>query len=98
MAGDTVIAEMIGVAIAKRVWPVDSSQWQSAVEARRVSRYRSTALSNFESSEDWDEASAQNYLRLIKVHPREQDALIAQLISRDIDPTPPDGWREPEGP
>jgi len=50
MAGDTVIAEMIGVAIAQRAWPVDSSQWQSAMEARRVYRYRSAALSNFEST------------------------------------------------
>ncbi len=98
MAGDTIIAEMIGVAIAKRVWPVDSPQWQTAVEARRVSKYRSAALSNHESTGDWDEANAADYLDLIKVHRREQDAVIAQLLAHDIDPKPPDNWREPEKP
>lgn len=95
MAGDTVIAEMIGVTIAKRVWQIDSMQWQSAVEARRVHEYRSTALSNVESTLDWDEANAADYLDLIKAHPREQDALVAQLVAQDIDPVPPNNWREP---
>ncbi len=95
---DTLIAEMTGVGIAKRAWPVDSPQWRAATEARRVFRYRSTALGKIESTEDWDEISAQKYLRLIKAHPREQDAMIAQLVAHDIDPVPPDGWREPEIP
>jgi hypothetical protein len=30
--GDTYITEMIGVAIAKRVWPEDSSEWRAAAE------------------------------------------------------------------
>ena len=98
MAGDTLIAEMIGVAIAKHVWPVDSPQWQAATEIRRVSKYRSTTLSNLESAGNWDEANAAHYLRLIKAHPREQDAIVAQLLAHDIAPVPPDGWREPEKP
>jgi hypothetical protein len=98
MAGDTLIAEGIGVAIAKRAWPIDSPQWQAATEVRRVSNYRSTTLSNLESTGNWDEANAANYLRLIKAHPREQEALTAQLVAQDVDPTPPDGWGEPEKP
>ena len=92
------MAETIGVAIARRAWPVNSQQWQAATESRRVSRYRSTTLSNLESTGDWDEANAANYLRLIKAHPREQDAIVAQLVAHDVDPTPPDKWREPEKP
>ncbi len=98
MAGDTLMAEMVGVAIAKRAWPVDSPQRQAATEARRVSKYRSTTLSNIEATGNWDEANAANYLRLIKAHPREQDAIVAQLVAHDVDPTPPDNWREPEIP
>jgi hypothetical protein len=98
MAGDTIIAEMIGVAIAKRAWPVDSTQWRSAVEARRVSKYRSTALGNLGSIGDWDEANAEEYLSLIKAHRREQDAFTAQLVAHGVDPIPPADWFEPEGP
>lgn len=98
MAGDTIVAELIGVAIAKRAWPVDSPQWQAATEARRVSKYRSTTLSNLESTGNWDEANAASYLRLIKAHPREQDAIVAQLVAHEVDPMPPDNWREPEIP
>src|SRR5450756_2208992 len=39
--GDTYITEMIGVAIAKRVWPEDSPEWRAAAEERRVYDYRS---------------------------------------------------------
>ena len=92
------MAEMFGVAIARSAWPVDSPQWQAATEARRVSKYRSTTLSNLESTGNWDEANAANYLRLIKAHPREQDAIVAQLAAHDVDPTPPDNWHEPEKP
>jgi hypothetical protein len=68
------------------------------MEARRVLKYRSTTLSNLDSTGNWDEANAENYLRLIKVHPREQDAIVAQLVAHGVDPTPPDNWREPENP
>jgi len=39
--GDTDITEMIGVAIAKRAWPMDSVEWKAATEARRAYAYRS---------------------------------------------------------
>jgi hypothetical protein len=32
--GDTYITKMIGVAIAKRVWPEDSPEWKAAAEDR----------------------------------------------------------------
>ena len=63
-----------------------------------MSRYRSATLTNLESTGNWDEANAANYLRLIKARPREQDAIVAQLIAQDAAPTPPDNWREAEMP
>lgn len=99
MAGDTHLAEMIGVAIAKRVWPVDSPEWQAATEARRVYRYRSAAISKLDSDGVYlDEAVAAEYLSLFKVHRREQEATMARLVALGIDPAPPDDWREPEAP
>ena len=43
--GDTYLTEMIGVAIAKRVWPENSAEWNAAVDARRVYDYRSKLFS-----------------------------------------------------
>jgi hypothetical protein len=38
--GDTDLTEMLGVTVAKRVWPADSAEWREASEARRVYEYR----------------------------------------------------------
>ena len=37
--GDGTIVEMIGYAIAVRVWPTDSPEWRSAIQARRATDY-----------------------------------------------------------
>jgi hypothetical protein len=34
---------MIGLAVARRVWPEGSAEYQAAVEARRVAQYRTDA-------------------------------------------------------
>jgi hypothetical protein len=39
--GDTYITEMIGIQIAKRVWPEQSVEWRAASDARRLFEYRS---------------------------------------------------------
>jgi hypothetical protein len=98
MAGDTFLTEMIGVAIAKRTWPVDSPEWQAASEARRVYRYRSEALLDTYDIGEWDEAKAGKYLQLVAQHPREQDLVLAQLIALGIDPMPPADWTDAESP
>jgi hypothetical protein len=87
--GDTYITEMIGIAIEKRVWPADSSQWQDAVEARRVYEYRSKVWAD--SSEDWtwDMRAAEKYIFLLAQHRREQDLFRAQLIEAGKNPDPP---------
>lgn len=95
MAGDTIISEMVGVAIAKRSWPPDSQQWLAAAEARRIYRYRSKALLDANWMPDWDDAQAANYLAMLAQHRRERDVLIAQLNALGIDPTPPVDWVDP---
>ncbi len=92
MAGDTVLAEMIGVVIAKRAWPPDSQHWQAASEARRTHQYRVEALKETAWFAEPDEIMTTNYLDLLAQHRREQDAMIAQLIAAGIDPNPPATW------
>ncbi len=84
--GDTVVTEMVGVAIAKRVWPEDSPQWKAAADARRVYEYRSKLLLEVDST-----AGAVNmnrYIALCTQYRREQDVFRAELVDAGKNPDP----------
>ena len=83
--GDTYITEMMGIAIAKRVWPENSLQWIEAVEARRSWEYRAHILSD---SDAWNAAHTDEYLTLCAQNRREQDVYEAELIARGKNPNP----------
>jgi hypothetical protein len=86
--GDTYITEMIGVAIAKRVWPEQSVEWRAASEARQVFEYRSKLAATLES--DGSKArTAETYLALCSENRREQDVDRALLIRAGLRPDPP---------
>jgi hypothetical protein len=85
--GDTYITEMIGVAIAKRVWPEGSPQWKAAAEARRMYEYRSKFWAELDL---WDKSHAEAYLTLCAQNRREQDVFLAQLIAAGKTPNPPE--------
>ena len=85
--GDTYITEMIGIAIAKRVWPADSREWKDADELRRVYKYHSRQLQD--SDETRSVAGAEKYVALLKQHRREQDVFRAQMIAYGKNPDPP---------
>jgi hypothetical protein len=84
--GDTYLTEMIGVAIAKRVWLEDSSEWKAASEERRVYDYRSKLFSKLEQRAL---THPGEYLTLCTQNRREQDVFGAQLTSAGYDPNPP---------
>jgi hypothetical protein len=84
---------MLGVSIAKRVWPQHSTEWNAALDARRVYDYRSQQLAKLG---DWDYVTSSGVKRLVallETLPREQDVMIARLRAHHIDPTPPAGWQ-----
>jgi hypothetical protein len=84
--GDTYITEMIGVAIAKRVWPEDSPEWKAAAEERRIYDYRSKLYPKLESRAI---THPGEYLTLCAQNRREQDVFVAQLSAAGYDPNPP---------
>jgi hypothetical protein len=84
--GDTYVTEMIGVAIAKRVWPEDSPEWKAAAEARRTFEYRSKFWPALDIR---DMSHTEEYLTLCAQNRREQDVLLAQLIAAGKNPNPP---------
>jgi hypothetical protein len=83
--GDTYITEMMGVAIAKRVWPEDSSEWRAAAEERRVYEYRSMYYAKLVF---WDATHAKQTLTMCAQNRREQDVLLAQLVATGRNPNP----------
>ena len=84
--GDTYITEMIGVAIAKRVWPENSPEWQAAAEQRRVYDYRSKLYPKIELRVL---THPGEYLAFCAQNRRESDVFAAQLIAAGYDPNPP---------
>jgi len=84
--GDTYLTEMIGVAVAKRVWPEDSPEWKAAADARRRYEYQSKLWMKLEA---YTLSHAEEYLTLYAQNHREQDVFTAQIIAAGEDPNPP---------
>jgi hypothetical protein len=59
--GDTYVTEMIGVAIAKRVWPEGSPDWKVAAEERNEYDCRAKLYPS-PSVESWTSTHAGEYL------------------------------------
>jgi hypothetical protein len=92
--GDTYITELIGIAIAMRVWPERSTEYQDAVEARRTAHYRMETEANLSLREKWDDAYAERYIRLLATHHTEQEAALEQIVSAGINPNPSADWKD----
>src|SRR5262249_31316128 len=85
--GDTYIAEMVGLSIAKRVWPENSAEYRAVLEQGRVSRYRRDLSGMFSTPED-----LERYLQLLETHRSEQDVVVAQIVDAGLSPNPPGDW------
>jgi hypothetical protein len=87
--GDTFITEMIGVAIAKRVWPAGSPEWKAADKARRLYDYRSKLWLEVEGRPTT--RSTKRLLALCSEYRREQDVFRQQIVDAGRNPDPPGG-------
>jgi len=90
--GDTVITEMIGLAIAQRLWAVDSPEWTAAAERRRVIKYRMQMESQSELHLEVGARWAEQYLSLCAQNRREQDVQLAEIIKAGKSADPPVDW------
>jgi hypothetical protein len=84
--GDTYVTEMVGVAIAKRLWPEHSPEWNAAAEQRRVYDYRSKL---YQKLEQRALSNPNEYLTLCVQNRRESDLFAAHLVAAGYDPNPP---------
>jgi hypothetical protein len=85
--GDTFITEMIGVAIAKRVWPPNSPEGRAAVDARRLFDYQSKLWGELPLKPDG--SSTERYISLCGQYRREQEVFRAELVDAGKNPDPP---------
>jgi hypothetical protein len=96
--GDIYLTEMIGLAVARRVWPEGSAEYQAAVEARRVAQYRTDADNGLTNHKVLDNVWVQSHLALMAAHDTEQEVVLAELTRAGLNPDPPRAhglWRSP---
>jgi len=95
--GDTYLTEMVGLRIAQRVWPEGSAQYQDAVAARRVARYRMDTYSRIDAAMPKGNAAAQRYLDALAAHRTEQEVFVAEILRAGLDPDPGADWTDTLG-
>ncbi len=87
--GDIYFTEMIGIALARRVWPEGSAEYQAASEARRVAQYRADTDNALTTRKVLDNAWVQSHLALMAAHDTEQEVVLADLTVAGLNPDPP---------
>ena len=95
--GDTYITEMIGVAIAKRVWPEGNAQYLDAVNAGRLAHYRMGTQAKTSIAMIRSDKYAEKHLQLLATHRSEQEVVLAELLGAGLNPSPPTGWIDKAG-
>jgi hypothetical protein len=91
--GDIYLTEMVGLAVAMRVWPEGSADYRAAVEARRVARYRTDTDNALTTRKVLDNAWAQSRLALMAAHDTEQEVILAEITNAGLSPDPPPDHR-----
>lgn len=93
-SGDTYISEMIGIAIAKRVWSANSTEYADAASRQRVERYRMHTAAGITLAALHTDADATTYLQLLGKHRTEQGAALELITSAGENPNPPSDFDE----
>src|SRR5882757_9556812 len=93
--GDTVIVQMVGFSIEKRLLPPDSREAKSLAERRRLLEWRSSAAGKLDSSIlPWTQnARARTRLAQMRLRPREEDVCIALLRAHKMALEPAENHR-----
>jgi hypothetical protein len=87
--GDTYMTEMVGIAIAKRVWPEGSPAYVEAISARRVAHYRMDAEGKISLRRFLFSGFAAKRLQLMTEKATEQEVILAEILNARRNPDPP---------
>jgi hypothetical protein len=91
--GDTYLTQMVGLYLARRVWPERSAEYLAALDARRLAQYRTQADDRLTTRRRLDNAWVQSRLELLATHDTEQDVVLADLTGAGVNPDPPEDRR-----
>jgi hypothetical protein len=93
-SGDTYIAELIGTAMVKHVWPEGSAEYTEAAGARRLAHYCMHTAAPLEVAALKHNRDVLEYLSLIESHRTEQELGAAVLSRAGVSSVPPPDWKE----
>jgi hypothetical protein len=93
--GDTVVVQMVGFSIEKRLLPPDSKEAKSLAERRHLLEWRLSAAGKLDSSIlPWTQnARARTRLAQMRLRPREEDVCIALLRQHKLALEPAENHR-----
>jgi hypothetical protein len=93
--GDTVIVQMVGFSIEKRLVPPDSKEAKSLAERKRLLEWRTSSAGKLDSSIlPWTQnARARTRLAEMRLRPREEDVCIALLRQHKVPLEPAENHR-----
>ena len=86
--GDAYITALAGGAIARRVWPEGSPEWNEALQTHRTFEYRIKLWQKLEPVL-YEKSAVERYLVLCSRNRREQDVLVSELVEAGENPNPP---------
>jgi hypothetical protein len=90
--GDTLIAQSMGLSIAERLWPAESTEGREIREARRTHRYRMQLAQSLDSNLRFTRRDARKYLEAFAKHRTEQELYLARIVEAGKNPDPPPDW------
>lgn len=92
--GDTYLTELMGLGMQRKLWPADSPQVATALEARRVANYQMTVAGELDGSGESLPPVAE-YLRSIESCETEQQCFKMRISRAGQSVDPPVGWVGP---
>jgi hypothetical protein len=96
-AGDSLIPESVGLAMARQLWPAGTGEHADAEEAYRAMKYLGQLSVEHEYRQEQgrglQESSGAELLAQMRVHRREQDAMASVLIRAGLNVDPPADWK-----
>ena len=90
--GDTYLTEIIGTLIAERSWPETSPEFQDAVAARRIARYRMDAGLKADDKLGINNKWAELNLKLLEETRTEQQVGLGLIRAAGLSPIPSVYW------
>ena len=89
MHSDSLIVEMVGFGVGKRVWSVESSEGQAMRASETVVRYRMTAAGKLDPFLLWNAKGAAQFLDDLDRYPNEEQMVRARLARAGRPAEPP---------